>query len=198
MTTQNPVDSPDWSNIPAPEDDGATTHLPGLRMASIALPASNGGAVDLSVLPGRVVVYAYPRTGQPGVENPDGWDMIPGARGCSPQSCAFRDHFAELKALGVEYLFGLSTQDTDYQREAASRLHLPFPPLSDADRKLANAMRLPIFQASRLTLLKRFTLVIDDGVISHVFYPVFPPDRNAGDVIEWLAARPETGIRPSY
>src|SRR6202166_1963026 len=136
------VDAPDWSAIPKPTNDGAASHLVGMRIPSIPLPATDGTTVDLSSLPGRVVVYAYPRTGIPGVENPAGWDLIPGARGCTPQSCAFRDHFAELKALGVDGLFGLSTQDTAYQREAADRLHLPFPILSDEQLKLAGAMRL--------------------------------------------------------
>lgn len=183
------VEAPDWSAIPAPPDDGATRHLPGARMASVPLQATGGGTVDLSALPGRVVVYAYPRTGRPGVENPDGWDMIPGARGCTPQSCAFRDHFAELGALGVGHLFGLSTQDTGYQREAAERLHLPFPLLSDERLELARAMGLPTFETAGMTLLKRFTLVIEDGVVRHVFYPVFPPDRSAGEVTGWLARR---------
>jgi peroxiredoxin len=135
------------------------------------------------------VVYAYPRTGIPGIENPPGWDLIPGARGCTPQSCAFRDHFVELKALDVNHLFGLSTQDAAYQREAAERLHLPFPILSDEHFSLTGALRLPTFQTSGMTLLKRLTLVINDGKIEHVFYPVFPPDRNARDVITWLTAR---------
>lgn len=134
-----------------------------------------------------MIVYAYPRTGRPGVDNPPGWDLIPGARGCTPQSCSFRDHFAELKKLGVQHLFGLSTQEPDYQREAAERLHLPFPILSDEHLKLTHAMMLPTFETSGMTLLKRFTLVIDDGVVKHVFYPVFPPDRSAADVIDWLA-----------
>jgi len=198
MATSGTVDSPDWLQIPAPADDGAARHLPGMRMASLLLPSTDGDAVDLSALQGRAVVYAYPRTGRPGIDNPDGWDMIPGARGCTPQSCAFRDHFAELRALGVDNLFGLSTQEPDYQREAAERLHLPFPLLSDAALKLTQAMRLPTFETGGMTLLKRFTLVIDDGTVTHVFYPVFPPDRNAADVIEWLAARPESGTRPSY
>lgn len=183
------VEAPDWSTIPPPADDGAARHLTGARVASVVLPGTDGTAVDLSSLPGRVVVYAYPRTGQPGVENPDGWDMIPGARGCSPQSCSFRDHFAELKALGVDHLFGLSTQDTAYQREAAERLHLPFPILSDGHLKLTHAMGLPTFEAGGMTLLKRLTLVIDDGTIEHVFYPVFPPDRNAIEVVTWLTVR---------
>jgi peroxiredoxin len=182
------VDAPDWTTVPAPVDDGGTRHLAGARMASVPLRATDGGAVDLSALPGRVVVYAYPRTGRPGVENPEGWDMIPGARGCSPQSCAFRDHFAELKALGVGHLYGLSTQGSDYQREAAERLHLPFAILSDEDLELTRAMNLPTFETAGMTLLKRFTLVIDDGRVARVFYPVFPPDRNASEVVEWLSA----------
>jgi len=160
-------------------------------MPSVPLTATDGTLVDLSSLTGLVVLYAYPRTGKPGVENPAGWDLIPGARGCTPQSCAFRDHFAELKALGVDLLFGLSTQDPSYQREAAERLHLPFPILSDEHLRLTAALRLPTFQTSGMTLLKRFTLVIRDAKIERVFYPVFPPDQNAGDVIAWLAAKAE-------
>ena len=186
------VDAPDWSAIPKPTDDGAASHLAGMRLPSVSLVATDGTTVDLSTLPGRVVVYAYPRTGIPGIDNPPGWDLIPGARGCTPQTCAFRDHFAELKALGVQYLFGLSTQDSAYQREAAERLHLPFPILSDEHLSLTRALPLPTFQTSGMTLLKRLTLVIHDGKIEHVFYPVFPPDRNASDVIAWLksAGRP--------
>jgi len=147
-----------------------------------------GGDIDLSKLHGRTILYAYPRTGGPGVANPSGWDEIPGARGCSPQSCAFRDHYQELRAAGVAHVFGISTQDTAYQREAAERLALPFPLLSDEGLALATALHLPTFEAGGTTLLKRCTLVIDDGVIAHAFYPVFPPDRNASDVIEWLRA----------
>ena len=189
------VEAPDWATIPAPLDDGATRHLAGARMASVPLRATNGDTVDLSALHGRVVVYAYPRTGRPGVANPDGWDMIPGARGCTPQSCSFRDHFAELKALGVDHLFGLSTQDPDYQREAAERLHLPFAMLSDEHLELTRAMNLPTFETSGMTLLKRFTLGINGGTVEHVFYPVFPPDRSASDVVEWLSqrVRPQAG-----
>lgn len=181
------TDAPDWSAIPAPKDDGSTAHLVGRELAPLPLQATDGKLVDLSALPGRAVVYAYPRTGVPGVENPPGWDMIPGARGCSPQSCSFRDHFAELKSLGVKHLFGLSTQDTAYQHEAATRLHLPFALLSDERLALSRAMDLPTFETTGMTLLKRFTLVIDDGVVTHVFYPVFPPDRSAADVIAWLS-----------
>lgn len=183
------VDAPDWSAIPAPVDDGGTRHLIGAHMASVPLRATNGESVDLSLLRGRTIVYAYPRTGRPGIENPEGWDMIPGARGCTPQTCSFRDHFAELKVLGVDHLFGLSTQDPDYQCEAADRLHLPFQILSDNDLSLTRAMKLPTFEASGMTLLKRFTLAINHGKIEHVFYPVFPPDQNAAEVIAWLSNR---------
>ncbi len=181
------VDAPDWTTIPAPQDDGAARHLIGAPMASVPLWATDGRIIDLSLLPGRIVVYAYPRTGKPGIANPDGWDMIPGARGCTPQSCAFRDHFSELKALGVDHLFGLSTQDPEYQYEAAERLHLPFAILSDMALALTEAMNLPTFEVDGTTLLKRFTLVIEDGRIVFVFYPVFPPDRSATDVVAWLA-----------
>lgn len=186
----NNVDAPDWSTIPAPQDDGAMGHLPGIAVPSLPLLATDGRQIDLSKLPGRVVAYAYPRTGRPGVPSFDGWDMIPGARGCTPQSCAFRDHFAELKALGVKDVFGLSTQSTDYQREAVERLHLPFAILSDEGLKLTRSLRLPTFEAGGTILLKRFTLIIKDGVVEKVFYPVFPPDRNAGDVIAWLKQNP--------
>ena len=158
-------------------------------MASVPLRSTSGELIDLSALAGRTIAYAYPRTGKPGVDNPEGWDMIPGARGCTPQTCSFRDHFAELQALGVDHLFGLSTQDTEYQREAADRLHLPFALLSDEQLSLTRTMHLPTFEVSGMTLLKRFTLVIANGTVEHVFYPVFPPDRSAGEVIRWLAQR---------
>jgi peroxiredoxin len=188
----NSVEAPDWSTIPTPDDDGAARHLPGARVPSVLLAATDGTTVDLAALCGRVVVYAYPRTGRPGTASPAGWDLIPGARGCTPQSCSFRDHFAELQALGVAHLFGLSTQDTAYQREAAARLHLPFALLSDEDLSLARALRLPTFAAAGMTLLKRLTLVIADGIVEHVFYPVFPPDRSASDVIDWLSRRTQS------
>lgn len=177
-------------DLPVPVDDGAADHLTGARVASVTLAATDGTSVDLATLQGRTVVYLYPRTGVPGVPNPTGWDAIPGARGCTPQSCGFRDHHAELRQLGVRHLFGLSTQDTAYQREAAQRLHLPFALLSDEHLVLTKAMRLPTFAADGMTLMRRMALVIDDGVIGKVFYPVFPPDRNAGDVIAWLKAHP--------
>ena len=177
----------DWSKIPAPTDDGAAKHLTGMRVPDIALTATSGQPVSLAKLAGRTVVYAYPRTGVPGEISPvDDWDMIPGARGCTPQSCAFRDHFADMTSAGVAHVFGLSTQTTDYQREMATRLHLPFPVLSDAKLALAHALKLPTMQVADMTLLKRMALIIDDAVISKVFYPVFPPDRNASDVLAWL------------
>ena len=186
------IEVPDWSKIPAPLDDGAARHLTNMRIASVALRATDGTTIDLAALPGKVVVYAYPRTGKPGVANPDGWDQIPGARGCTPQSCSFRDLFAELQSLGVNRLFGLSTQETAYQREAAERLHLPFPILSDAQLRLTEAMKLPTFETGGMILLKRLTLVIHDGIIEHVFYPVFPPDKNAAEVAAWLRAEAHT------
>jgi peroxiredoxin len=176
------------AGLPVPSDDGAARHLAGIRLPSIALPATDGNEVDLARLASRTVVYIYPRTGQPGVASPDGWDAIPGARGCTPQSCSFRDHFAELKSLGVAHLFGLSTQDTAYQREAVDRLHLPFAILSDAGLRLTRALGLPTFTVAGMTLLKRMALVIDDGGVAKVFYPVFPPDENAAVVVAWLRA----------
>ena len=182
----NPNVLPD--GIPAPQDDGAARHLTGLKLPSVALRATDGSDVDLSKLTGRTVVYVYPRTGVPGQAPPDGWDAIPGARGCTPQSCSFRDHYAELKGLGVARVFGLSTQDTGYQREAVERLHLPFPVLSDEQLMLAKAIDLPTFSIAGMTLHKRMALVIDDGVVTKVFYPVFPPDKNAEDVVDWIKA----------
>jgi peroxiredoxin len=173
-------------NIPAPQDDGAAKHLRGTKLPDLALPATDGAQVNLSKLKGRTVVYIYPRTGVPGVDTLPGWDQIPGARGCTPQSCSFRDHFGELKRLGVAQLYGLSTQDTAYQQEAVTRLHLPFAILSDETLALTKAVSLPTFTASGMTLLKRMALIIDDGVIIKVFYPAFPPDKNAADVIAWL------------
>jgi peroxiredoxin len=184
--TPTSIDTPDWSTIPAPQDDGAARHLAGMQVPSVVLEATDGTAVDLSKLRGRAVVYTYPRTGRPGVPNPEGWDLIPGARGCTPQTCAFRDHFAELRALGIDRIFGLSTQETSYQKEVAARLHLPFPILSDEHFKLTEGLRLPTFETNGMRLLKRLTLIISDGVIEHIFYPVFPPDQNASDVIAWL------------
>jgi peroxiredoxin len=186
MNQKNLLDV-DWSKIPAPIDDGAAAHLVGMTIPPITLLATDDTSVTLSALPGRSVVFAYPRTGEPGkVALVDDWDMIPGARGCTPQTCAFRDLFAELKSAGVGHVFGLSTQSNTYQTEMASRLHLPFPVLSDEKLQLTRALKLPTMTVAGMTLIRRLALIIDDARIIHVFYPVFPPDRNAGDVLAWL------------
>ena len=191
MSEQRDLLNVDWSKIPAPVDDGAAAHLKGATMPSVQLKATDGAMVDLSALKGRVVVFAYPRTGEPGkAALVDDWDMIPGARGCTPQTCSFRDLFAELKAAGANHVFGLSTQDNVYQTEMASRLHLPFPVLSDEKLALSRALKLPTMEVAGLTLIKRLALIVDDGRIAHVFYPVFPPDRNAADVLAWLRENP--------
>ncbi|KJC58867.1 BcpB protein [Bradyrhizobium sp. LTSPM299] len=190
--TQSSLTDVDWSKIPAPSDDGGAAHLTGMTIPAVALRATNDTSVTLSELKGRTVVFGYPRTGEPGkIGLVDDWDMIPGARGCTPQTCAFRDLFAELKAAGAAEVFGLSTQSNDYQTEMASRLHLPFPVLSDEALQLTRALKLPTMSVAGLTLIKRLALVIDDARITHVFYPVFPPDRNAGDVLDWLKRNPQ-------
>ena len=181
--------SVDWSALPTPVDDGTADHLEGLNLPSLPLAVTNGTSVDLASLTGLTVVYAYPMTGRPDTPLPEDWDMIPGARGCTPQSCAFRDHFAELTALGVSQLFGLSVQSTEYQQEAATRLHLPFPLLSDADYQFTDRLTLPTFESSGIRLLKRLTLIIRDGQIIKAFYPVFPPDQNAQAVMDWLISQ---------
>jgi peroxiredoxin len=177
-------------DLPVPEDDGAAAHLPGRLVPDIVLPATSGGAVELGKLSGRTVIYAYPRTGIP--DEPkfyDRWEAIPGARGCTPESCAFRDHYQELGAADAE-VFGLSTQDTAFQRDAVKRLHLPFALLSDDSLAFTRALDLPTFEVNGLTLLKRLTLVVREGKIEHVFYPVFPPDGHAEEVLAWLKANP--------
>jgi len=177
----------DWSKIPAPTDDGGAAHLRGTKIPSVNLRGTDDNSVDLSQLSGRTVVFAYPRTGEPGkISLVDDWDMIPGARGCTPQTCSFRDLFADLKAAGAGHVFGLSTQSNAYQAEMAARLHLPFPVLSDEKLDLTEALQLPTMEVAGLTLIRRLALIIDDGRITHVFYPVFPPDSNAGDVLAWL------------
>lgn len=182
-------------NLPVPQDDGACDHLTGMTLPPIGLPSTRGRVVDLSRLAGTTVVYIYPRTGRPDQEVPAGWNDIPGARGCTPQSCAFRDHYAELQRAGAAHVFGLSTQDSAYQREAAGRLHLPFELLSDAGLELAGALNLPTFEVDGMKLIKRVTLIAREGRIEKVFYPVFPPDRNAGDVLDWLTAVRDDELR---
>jgi peroxiredoxin len=172
-------------NLPVPLDDGAADHLKGKSLPKITLPSTDGGTVELVSLPGRFVIYIYPMTGRPGVPLPDGWDAIPGARGCTPQSCSFRDNYKELNAL-VTSVFGLSAQDTEYQREVRDRLHLPFQLLSDRSLLLKSALHLPTFHVQGMELYKRLTLIIEAGKIEKVFYPVFPPDKNAEEVLAWL------------
>jgi peroxiredoxin len=176
---QDPTVLPD--DLPVPEDDGATDHLAGTALPAVALPSTVGDGVRLDQLPGLSVVFAYPRTGRPNEESPggdEGWNAIPGARGCTPEACSFRDELGRFEDHGAR-VFGLSTQDTEYQREAAERLHLPYPLLSDEALEMTRALRLPTFEAGGMTLIKRLTLIVRDGVIADVVYPVFPPDRGA-------------------
>lgn len=179
------------AGLPVPEDDGAARHLPGAGLPDLVLPATDGRSVRLDALgPGRTVVYVYPMTGRPGTDLPAGWDEIPGARGCTPEACGFRDHHQDLLAAGAARVYGLSSQDTDYQREVADRLDLPFPLLSDPALSLAAALRLPTFEAGGMTLYTRLTLIACGGAIEHVFYPVFPPGGHAEQVLGWLRAHP--------
>lgn len=172
-------------NLPEPMDDGECRHLIGISLPELELSSTQGGVVNLADISGWLVIYCYPMTGRPDMALPDGWDAIPGARGCTPQSCGFRDHHQELQACQAQ-VFGLSTQSTAYQQEAAGRLHLPFALLSDEGYKFSGALGLPSFTLLGQRLNKRVTLIIKDGIIRHVFYPVFPPDQNAADVITWL------------
>jgi peroxiredoxin len=179
----------DWSQIPAPKDDGAAAHLTGMELPDVTLIATNGASITLATLRGRTVVFTFPRTGVPGEPSLSAdWDQIPGARGCTPQSCAFRDLFRDLRNAGATEVFGLSTQNTAYQREARDRLHLPFELLSDDGTMLSNAARLPTMKVAGTTLISRLAMVIDNGRIVKVFYPVFPPDKNADEVLSWLRA----------
>jgi peroxiredoxin len=185
--------SVDYSQLPAdlpvPKDDGAADHLAGTALPRLRLPSTLGEAVDLAELAdGLLVAYVYPRTGTPGEPLPVGWDDIPGARGCTPQSCAYRDSLAEFSSLGATVI-GISAQSPEEQAEFAEREHIPFPLLSDSDLSLASALRLPTFEAEGMTLCKRLTLVAGKGKIDKVFYPVFPPDRNAAAVLAWLNRR---------
>ncbi|MDB5069469.1 MAG: peroxiredoxin [Candidatus Eremiobacteraeota bacterium] len=174
------------ADLPVPVDDGAATHLAGTRLPHVQLAATDGSTVDLATIAGTVVVFAYPRTGRPGEPSlVDDWDAIPGARGCTPHTCAFRDLHDEFTALGAR-VYGLSTQDTAYQREMVERLHVPFPVLSDADLALTRALRLPSWDVAGQTLLKRIAWIARDGTIERVFYPVFPPDKNADEVLAAL------------
>jgi peroxiredoxin len=172
-------------DLPVPEDDGAAGHLAGMELPALRL-GSTAGELDLrEAAAGTLVLYIYPRTGRPGVPPPDGWDATPGARGCTPQSCAFRDHRAELAELGADVV-GMSAQPLADQEEFAAREHIPYPIVSDPELRLAETLRLPTFGIAGMRLYRRITLVVRAGRIEHVFYPVFPPDRNAADVVAWL------------
>lgn len=177
-------------DLPVPTDDGACNHLLGMKLPPMSLPSTNGDMLNLAKGDGFVVVYCYPMTGRPDRALPEGWDQIPGARGCTPQSCSFKDHFQELNLLGAS-VFGLSTQTPGYQQEAAERLHLPFPLLSDEHLEFARALNLPTFIVDDMKLIKRITLIVKAGRIKKVFYPVFPPTENAQDVLDWLRAQAE-------
>jgi len=190
MSTPKQTDFPLPPDLPRPIDDGAAKHLAGMPLPKISLPATDGKTVDLSKLTApRTVLYFYPMTGVPGKPLPDGWDLIPGARGCTPQACAFRDQSGELAQLQTD-VFGCSTQTTAYQTEMAQRLGLPFAILSDAQYRLCDALRLPTFEVGGVRLLKRLTLILRDGRIEHVFYPVFPSNENAAEVVRWLRGHP--------
>ncbi len=177
------------ADLPVPVDDGAALHLTGQRLPALSLPSTAGRQVQLDTLESEwTVLYCYPRTGRPHEPGPPAWDAIPGARGCTPQACSYRDHYAELRALGAQ-VFGLSTQTTAYQQEMAQRLHLPYEVLSDAEFRLTEALALPTFEAGGMRLLKRLTLLIHAGRIEACFYPVFPPDADAEHVVAWLRER---------
>ena len=172
-------------DLPIPTDDGATNHLIGMTLPKISLKSTRGDLINLGRLRGKVVIYCYPMTGQPNVPLPEGWDQIPGARGCTPQSCSFRDHYQDLQALGAEVV-GLSVQTTEYQKEMANRLHLPFPVVSDMNYQFQKALNMPTFVAAGMTLLKRVTLIANNGVIEAVHYPIFPSDSDPAWVINYL------------
>ena len=174
-------------NLPEPRDDGAASHLPGMAMPAVELASTSGRLVNVGELPGRAVLFCYPMTGRPGAALPEGWDAIPGARGCTPEACGFRDRATEWERLGVT-VFGVSTQSTADQREARQRLRLPFELLSDEQFKLTTALRLPTFDVAGRRLLKRLTLVVFERRIEKVFYPIFPPDRHAGEVLAYLSS----------
>ena len=173
------------ADLPIPQDDGLSDHLKGMKLPKVVLEASDGRMIELSAIKGRLVIYCYPMTGRPNVPLPDGWDQIPGARGCTPQSCAFRDHYQELQSLGAEVI-GLSVQTTEYQKEMVDRLHLPFPVVSDANYQFQKALNMPTFVTAGMTLLKRVTLVANHGVIEAVHYPIFPSDSDAAWVLDYL------------
>ncbi len=192
VDSSNPNLSPLPSDLVAPEDDGSANHLPGQAMPSLDLPSTDGERVNLAELgTGRTLIYVFPMTGAPEADMPEGWDAIPGARGCSPHNCDMRNHYAELMQNGVNRVFGLSSQPVEYQQVLAQALQLPYPLLTDETMELGSSLHLPTIRAEGLTVYQRLALLINDGVIEHVFFPVFPPDQHARVVLEWLAATPE-------
>jgi peroxiredoxin len=180
-------------NLPVPQDDGACAHLPGLQLPQLALPTTAGCNVDFSTLAGRIVIFCYPKTGLPGKEPSASWNEIPGARGCTPQNCSFRDEYPNLQRAGAKQVFGVSTQHSSYQQEAAERLDLPYPLVSDEKLALTQALNLPTFDFEGETLIKRLTLIVDGGVITHVLYPVFPPDQSSAETLAWISQHPIAG-----
>ena len=176
------------AGLPIPVDDGLAAHLAGMRLPDVLLDSTSGGAVNLSTIQQKLVIYIYPLTGRPDVALPAGWDEIPGARGCTPQACDFSNHYQALQALNT-VVFGLSSQNTEYQLELKNRLHLPFDLLSDSHFLWQKSLTLPTFKVNELLLYKRLTLIAEQSVIKKVFYPVFPPDQNASQVIDWLKAQ---------
>jgi len=172
------------NGLPIPKDDGACDHLTGMEFPDLEFNCTNGSIINISKQTGNIVIYIYPMTGQPNVALPEGWNAIPGARGCTPQSCGFRDCHTELKKHAT--IYGLSTQPTEYQQEAKSRLHLPFNLLSDTEFLLKQKLSLATFNFVEIERYKRITLIIKECVIKKVFYPIFPPDKNAENVLNWF------------
>ncbi|NYI66623.1 peroxiredoxin [Spelaeicoccus albus] len=190
MSTNEPITNESTpADLPKPVDDGAADHLTGVAVPHLTLPSTSGDAVELAAVRGTWVLFVYPSTGVPGQELPEGWDDVPGARGCTPEACGFRDNFEALQSTGIAAVYGLSMQSTDVQTEAAERLQLPYPLLSDSTLDLAGSLGLPTFVLHGITYYRRLTLIIGHGVIEHVFYPVFPTATHASDVTTWLHAR---------
>lgn len=173
------------SDLPVPEDDGACKHLIGSPVPPIEMTSTSGRLINLASQTGWVVIYCYPMTGRPGQAIPDGWASIPGAAGCTPQSCSFRDSHDEIKSFGAS-VFGMSAQTAEDQIEAVQRLQLPYELLSDNALLFAQTLGLPVFEAGGMRLLKRVTLIVKKGMVAKYFYPVFPPDKNANEVLSWL------------
>lgn len=191
LDSSNPNLEPLPHDLVSPVDDGSTDHLPGCPMPSISLPSTDGENVDLDALGvGRTLIYVFPMTGAPDVDMPEGWDAIPGARGCSPHNCDMRNHYADLMQRGIHRVFGMSSQPLEYQEALARALRLPYPLLTDTAMLVGASLRMPTISAGDLTVYQRLALVINDGVIEHVFFPVFPPDRHAQVVLDWLAENP--------